>query len=481
MIPTKLKSTRLILLICIAVLSACAVGPDYVRPAPIIDADLPSSFKENWKPAQPQDQAIPTQWWTIFKDDNLDILIEQVASANLTLAQAEASYRQASALVDNARAAYFPSITGDVSATRNKNATSNSTTQGINTNYKAGVNASWELDLWGRIRRTVEAQENTALSSFANVQATLLSIQSQLVQNYFQLRVLDAQKELLDRTVEEYRRSLKLTQNQYKVGVASPDSVLIAETQLRSTEVQALDVRILRAQLEHAIAILIGKPPSAFSIPAIPLGDQAYMPEMPDIPVNLPSTLLERRPDIAAAERAVAAANAKIGVTKAAFFPDLALSATGGFQSSSFANWLTLPNRLWSVGPALAATLFDAGAKRAQSEQAIAAYDASVASYRQTVLTAFQNVEDNLVALRILKDEAQVQNLAVVSARKALDITLNQYKAGTVNYLNVVTAQTAALSNQRAELNITSLRLVAAVKLITALGGGWDGVDQTTQ
>lgn len=439
---------------------------------------MPTSFKENWKTAQPQDQHTPTQWWTIFNDDNLNKLIEQVATSNLTLAQAEANYRAANALVDNARAAYFPVLTGTLSKTRSRNPTNSTTTTNttntIRTTNSISVNASWELDLWGKIRRTVEAQENTALSSFANVQATLLSMQSQLAQNYFQLRVLDAQKELLDRTVGEYRRSLTLTQNQYKSGVVASDSVLLAETQLRSTEAQALDVGIQRAQFEHAIAILIGKPPSLFSIPIIPIGDTAYMPDMPDIPVDIPSSLLERRPDIAAAERTVAAANAQIGVTKAAYFPDLTLSASGGFQSSTFAHWLTVPNRIWSVGPALAGTLFDAGAKRALNAQAIATYDASVANYRQTVLTAFQNVEDNLVALRILKDEAQVQNLAVVSARKALEVTLNQYKAGTVNYLNVVTAQTAALTNERTELGITNARLIAAVKLIAALGGGWE-------
>jgi len=474
MISNKIKSINLTIIFSVT-LSACAVGPDYVRPTLIADAELPAAFKENWKSAQPQDQQIPRNWWTIFNDNHLNELMKQVATSNLTLAEAEANYRAASALVNNAKAAYLPLLTGDVSKTRSRNSTNSSATP--TTTNAIGIDASWEVDLWGKIRRTVEAQENTALASFANVQATLLSMQSQLVQNYFQLRVLDAQKELLDRTVEDFRRSLALTQHQYKAGVVATDSVLLAETQLRSTEAQALDVGIQRAQFEHAIALLIGKPPSLFSIPVIPINDTAYLPTMPEIPVALPSTLLERRPDIAAAERSVAAANAKIGVTKAAYFPDLTLRASGGFQSSTFANWLTLPNRIWSVGPALAGTLFDAGAKRALNAQAVAAYDASVASYRQTVLSAFQNVEDNLVALRILKDEAQVQHLAVVSSRKALNITLNRYKAGTVNYLNVVTAQTTALTNERTELSITNARLMAAVKLIAALGGGWDGTN----
>jgi len=468
---TKSALVALMTIAPLTLLSACAVGPDYTRPTPLIEAELPTSFKENWKTAQPQDQHIPSNWWTIFNDDHLNELIEQVATSNLTLAQADANYRSANALVAQDKAAYFPLFTGDLSKKRNRNSTNSSATP--TTTNSIGINASWELDLWGKIRRTVEAQENTALASFANVQATLLSLQSQLAQNYFQLRVLDAQKELLDRTVEDFRRSLTLTQHQYKAGVVATDSVLLAETQLRSTEAQALDVGIQRAQFEHAIAILIGKPPSSFSVPVIPIGDTAYMPTMPEIPATLPSRLLERRPDIASAERTVAAANAKIGVTKAAYFPDLTLNASGGFQSSTFANWLTLPNRIWSVGPALAGTLFDAGAKRALNAQAIAAYDASVANYRQTVLTAFQNVEDNLVALRILKDEAQVQNAAVGSARKALAITLNRYQAGTVNYLNVVTAQTTALTNERTELSITNARLIATVKLIAALGGGW--------
>jgi NodT family efflux transporter outer membrane factor (OMF) lipoprotein len=462
--------------ITLAMLAGCAVGPDYVRPTTIANADMPQNFKENWKPADPQDHAIPAQWWTLFNDPNLNALIDQVATANLTLAQAEANYRSALALVDNARAAYFPTVTGDVSSTRSRNIET-----GVNKLNSVGITASWEPDIWGGVRRAVEVQNNTALASYANVQAIRLSMQSQLAQTYFQLRVLDVQKELLDRTVEEYKRSLKLTQNQYKSGIVATDSVLLADTQLKSTEAQALDVGVLRAQYEHAIATMIGKPASSFSIPVVPSGEKTYMPDMPDIPVALPSTLLERRPDVAQAERSVAAANAQIGVTKAAFFPDLTLGASGGFQSSTLSKWLTVPNRVWSVGPSLAATLFDGGAHTAQENQAIAAYDASVANYRQTVLAAFQNVEDNLSSLRILKDEFVVQHAASVAARKALDVTLNQYKAGTVNYLNVVTAQTTALTNERAELTITNSRLLAAVQLIAALGGGWNGLDQDKQ
>ncbi len=464
-----LKKSAFPVAMLLLTLGGCAVGPDYVRPAPIAAADLPPSFRENWKTAEPQDQSIPVKWWILFKDPNLNALIEQVATSNLSLVAAEANYRSALALVDNARAAYFPTLTGDVSRTRSR-----SSDLGTGTANVASINAGWEPDLWGGVRRAVEVQDNTALASYANVQAIRLSMQSQLAQTYFQLRVLDAQKELLDRTVEEYRRSLNLTRNQYKSGLVATDSVLLAETQLKSTEAQAIDVGVLRAQYEHAIATLIGKPASTFTIAAIPVGKDTYMPELPDVPVAVPSTLLERRPDVAAAERSVAAANAQIGVAKAAFFPDLTLGASGGYQSSTLAKWLTVPNRIWSVGPSLAATLFDGGAKIALHTQAIAAYDASVASYRLTVLTAFQNVEDTLASLRILKDEALVQRDATRSAVKALDVTMNQYKAGTVNYLNVVTAQTTALSNQRTELTITNSRLLATVQLIAALGGGWN-------
>lgn len=473
------KSPSILLGLTMAtMLAACSVGPDYVRPTVV--ADLPASFKENWKPAEPQDQTIPTDWWLLFNDANLNALMTQVATSNQTLAQAQANYRAASALVDNARAAYLPSLSANVSRTRSSAqqfGISNVNTGSVNAINSASINASWEIDIWGAVRRAVEVQENTALASYANLQAIRLSMQSQLAQSYFQLRTLDAQKELLERSVAEYQRSLKLTQNQYKSGVVATDSVLLAQTQLKSTQAQALDAGILRAQYEHAIATLIGKPASTFSIAVIPVGQDAYLPQLPDVPAALPSSLLERRPDVAAAERTVAAANAQIGVTKAAFFPSLTINGSGGYQSSSLARWISLPNRVWSVGPALAETLFDGGARIALNNQAIAAYDASVAGYRQTVLGAFQNVEDNLAALRILKEEAVVQNAAAVAARKALDVTMNQYKAGTVNYLNVVTAQTTALTNQRAELTITNSRLIATVQLIAALGGGWHGLD----
>ena len=452
-------------------LSGCALGPDYVRPS--VATELPTSFKEQWSTAQPQDQRIPAAWWTLFNDSNLTALIEQIDTANLTLAQAQASYRQASALLDNAQAAYFPTVNANAAHSKQQ-----VTSQGITTSNSVGITAAWEVDLWGGIRRAVEQQQDAAMSSYANVQAVRLSLQAQLAQSYFQLRVLDAQQELLNRTVQEYQRSLTLTQNQYTSGIVANDSVLLAQTQLKSTQAQALDVGILRAQLEHAIAILVGKAPASFSIAVIPSGSASYVPAIPEIPLGLPSQLLERRADIASAERSVAAANAQVGVTKAAYFPNLTLGATGGYQNSAIANLISLPNRVWSVGPTLAGTLFDGGAKRALNAQAIAAYDGSVAAYRLAVLSGFQNVEDNLVALRILKDEALVQNTATESARKALAVTMNRYKAGTVTYLNVVTAQTTALSNERADLTITNAQLTAVVSLIKALGGGWNGLTQ---
>jgi NodT family efflux transporter outer membrane factor (OMF) lipoprotein len=458
---------NLIPLFAFTLLTSCAVGPDYVRPT-FSETTLPDHFQENWKLAQPQDQTVPQKWWAAFNDPTLTVLIEQVAASNQTLAQAEANYRAANALLDNAKAAYFPSLSANVSKTRSR-----SKKDGVDASNTFNLASSWEIDVWGGLRRAGEAQKNTMLSNYANVQAVRLSMQSQLAQTYFQLRALDTQQVLLDRSVAAYQRALTLTQNKYRAGTVASSDVLQAEAQLKSTEAQALDTGILRAQYEHAIATLIGQPASSFS-----LSSSEHQPTLPDVPVTAPSELLERRPDIAAAERLVAAANAQIGVTQAAYFPTLTLGASGGYQSSALADWLTLPNRIWSVGPNLAATLFDGGAKSAQHAQAIAAYDASVANYRLTVLTAFQNVEDNLAALRILKDEATVQHAATTAARKALDIAMNQYQAGTVDYLNVIVAQTTALANQRAELVIANSRLIAAVQLIVALGGGWVADDR---
>lgn len=462
------RRNRFVKYVCLIAISGCTVGPDYVRPEPFTTGELPRQFKENWKVATPQKEVVPPNWWQLFSDHTLNELMMQVQGANLTLIQAQANYKQAAALVANATAAYFPNLTHNLSVNRAKNLTT-----GIKNNASFTMATLWEANLWGHITRTVEAQENTALSSFYNVAATLLSLQSQVAQNYFQLRLLDAQKDLLNKTISDYKKVLSLTKAQYRAGIVAMDSVHSAEAQLASTEAQAIDLGVARAQFEHAIAILIGQPPHSFSISVIPLEDAASLPLLPRIPASLPSDLLEKRPDIRAAEYTMAAANAQIGVARAAYFPNLTFTATGGYQSNHFAHWLSTPNRIWSLGPALATTLFDGGATKAINQQALANYDATVANYRQTILTAFKEVEDNLAALRILEEESFAQHQATTSAKQALAITDNQYKAGTVNYLNVLTAQNTALSNERADLNIMNARLLASVKLIIALGGGW--------
>jgi NodT family efflux transporter outer membrane factor (OMF) lipoprotein len=341
--------------------------------------------------------------------------------------------------------------------------------------YLAPLTASWSIDVWGRVRRQVEAGTASAQASAALLQSVRLLTQAQVAQNYFQLRTLDAQKKLLEETTIAYQTSLKLTQNRYASGVASRADVLQAETLLKSTQAQAIDIGVQRAQLEHAIALLLGKPAPLFSIPVVPL---SVVP--PAIPVGVPSELLERRPDIAAAERNMAAANAQIGVAKAAFYPTVTLNGSAGFESSDLSNWLTWPSRFWSLGTGISEAVFEGGLRRAQTAAARAAYDATVASYRQTVLTAFQQVEDNLAALRILEGEAQVQQGAVQAARQSVTVALNQYKAGTVNYLTVVVVQAAALNNEITAVNIQNRRMTAAVNLIQALGGGWSASELPT-
>jgi NodT family efflux transporter outer membrane factor (OMF) lipoprotein len=463
----------LLSLMASALLAACTVGPDYVRPT----ADTPAAFKEmeGWKTAQPRDQELRGKWWETFNDAPLNNLEEQISVSNQNLAQAAAQFRQARALVQSARAGFMPTVSAGAAVTRSQSSSGfisqnqNLDARGPSTGYSLSLDAVWEADLWGRVRRTVESNEAGAQASAADLEALRLSIQAELAQNYFQLRALDAQKQLFDDTIAAYQRSLTLTQNQYTAGVVAKVDVIQAQTQLKTTQAQALDIGVQRAQLEHAIALLIGKPASTYSLAAAP---RTAAP--PALPVGIPSSLLERRPDIAAAERRMAAANAQIGVAQAAYYPSLTLSASGGFQSSSFSNWLTAPSRFWSLGPALAQTLFDGGLRRAQTDQAIAAYDANVAGYRQTVLTGFKEVEDNLVALRILEEEAAIQDEAVRNARQSVALTANQYKAGIVSYLNVVTVQATALANERTAVDVLNRRLAASVLLIKALGGGWN-------
>jgi NodT family efflux transporter outer membrane factor (OMF) lipoprotein len=449
--------------IAAAVLGGCAVGPDYRRP----DVETPAIFKEagDWKIAEPGDGKAAGRWWEIYADPQLNTLVQQVEVSNQNVRVAEAQYRQATALLDSARAGYFPTLATGASASRG--ATGGPPAPVTKTD-RVTLNASWEVDVWGRIRRSVEAGRETAEASAADLAAATLSAQAALVQSYLQLRLADAQRRLLEQTTVGYQRSMDITKNRYEAGVAGRLDVAQAEAQLKSTQAQAIDLGVQRAQLEHAIALLVGKTPAAFALAPVD-----GFPGVPEIPLLLPSTLLERRPDIAAAERRAAASNAEIGVAQAAYFPSLTLGAAGGYQGSSFSQLMTLPNRFWSLGPALALTLFDGGAHSAQKEHAVAAYDASVATYRETVLAAFQEVEDNLAALRILAQEDVVQQEATRAAAESATLTNNQYQAGTVSYLNVVIAQATSLSAERSKLDIAGRRLVASVGLLKALGGDW--------
>ena len=457
----------------LALLGGCTVGSNYVRPA----APATAAFKEagDWKPAQPNDAVSRGKWWEIFGDARLNALAAEVDVSNETVRIAQARLRQAEAVVEQSRAGLWPTLAVSATATRSRspNVAGASGNSPVPVNvYNLPLTASWAPDLWGSVRRAIEGNVANAQASAATLANVRLLAQSQLAIAYFQLRVLDTRRHLLDTSVAAYQRSLDLTRNRYNAGVAARVDVVQAETQLKSTRAQSIDVGVQRAQLEHAIAILVGKPPAELSIAAEPL-----QIAIPQIPAGMPSQLLERRPDIAAAERQMAAANAQIGVAKAAFFPALTLSASTGFRSNSFADWLTIPSRFWSVGPALAETLFDGGLRRAVSKQAQAAYDANVSVYRQTVLGAFKEVEDNLAALRILEEEARAQDDAVQAARQSTELTINQYKAGTVSYLNVVTVQATQLNNEAGAVNVMGQRLVAAVTLVQALGGGWNAAE----
>jgi NodT family efflux transporter outer membrane factor (OMF) lipoprotein len=459
------------------VLSACAVGPDYKKP----ELAVPTAYKENagWRQAAPNDAIKRGAWWEIYGDGVLNDLEQQVNVSNQSLKQAEAQYRQAAALVSSARASYFPTVSAGLTATR-QGSYSNSSSgvvsdngsvisgSGIHNSFQAPLSASWEPDLWGSVRRTVEGDVASAQASEATLENTRLSLQATLAQTYFQLRIVDEQKRLLDDTVKGYQRSLQLTQNQYNVGVAARADVVTAETQLKTGQVQQIALGVSRAQYEHAIAMLIGKTPAEFSLAPAPF---KLVP--PPLPIDVPATLLERRPDVAVAERQAAQANAQIGVAEAAWFPTITLSGSYGYSNSAWSQLFEAPSRVWSIGPKLAETIFDGGARRAQTAQARAAFDAAAANYRQVALAAFQNVEDNLAALRILEQEAVAQDDAVKSAEQALAIAINQYRAGTQNYLYVITAQNTAYSNEQNAITILGTRLSDHVALIKALGGGW--------
>jgi NodT family efflux transporter outer membrane factor (OMF) lipoprotein len=447
------------------------VGPAYRRPT----AQVPPAYKElgNWKEAQPNDQNLGGNWWEIFQDPQLNALELQVNVSNQNLKAAEAQYTQARAAVRYNRAAYFPTIDGGANASRNKisnNRPPTLATNGVTYNdFQIPFELSYEVDVWGRIRRTVESYREQAQASAADLATVNLSMHTQVALFYFQARVLDAEEQLLNSTVTQYEQALELIQNRYAGGIASDLEVQQATTQLETTRAQAIDVGVARTQYEHAVAILIGKPPADFSLAALPLTTPP-----PAIPAGLPSELLERRPDIAAAERRMASANAQIGVAKAAYYPTISLGGTGGFESGVITTLISGPSALWSVGGSAIAPIFDAGRRRANVDQARAAYDQTVANYRETVLTGFQQVEDNLAALRILDNEAHVQERAVVAAQKYLDLANTRYTGGVTSYLEVTTAQSAALSDELTAVNILGRRMVDAVTLVQALGGGWD-------
>jgi NodT family efflux transporter outer membrane factor (OMF) lipoprotein len=476
--------TRLALVLrAISVLSgavlatACAVGPDYHRPP----AEAAANYKESsdWKPSEPNDILSRGPWWEMFKDDALNQLEVRIDISNENVKAAAAAFDQARALVAQARAGFWPTIAGSVSRLHGGEGApvtiANGTGPAVVTSTRgpitnsAGVSANWDLDIWGEIRRTVESNRASAQSSAAALAAARLSAQAELATDYFELRAQDQLQRLLDDTVVAEQLSLKITESRYKFGVAARADVVSAEAQLLSSQAQQINAKIQRGILEHAIAVLIGQQPATFTLTLTPMRS-----DVPTVPAGVPSTLLERRPDVAQAERKMAAANAQIGVAKAAYFPNLTLTGSDVYSGPSMSELIRAPNRVWSFGPELAETLFDGGLRRAQVSGARAAYDASVATYRQTVLAGFQQVEDEVVTLRVLEQQAVIEDSAVAAAREAEKLTLNQYKAGTVPYSSVITAQTTRLSAEETALTVLSSRLQASVALIEAVGGGWD-------
>lgn len=461
--------------------SACMVGPKYQRAS----APVPQVYKEapppkpkeapGWKEAQPNEAAARGKWWEVYNDPQLNAMEEQVSISNQNVLLAEAQFREAQDAVRIARSGLFPTAGVSPGYTRSQssstlfNVSAGNLTSGQRNIYSLPGSVSYVADLWGSIRRSVRASAETAQVTAAQLETARLSFQAALAQDYFQLHGTDGDLDLLERTVKSYQDYLQLTKNRFASGVASGADVAQAETQLDTVQAELVDLGVQRAQFEHAIAILMGKPPAEVSI-----APATIKATPPPIPAGVPSELLERRPDIAAAERQMAAANEQIGIAKATFFPALTLSAAGGFETGQFPNWLLWSSHFWSIGPQFAETVFDAGRRHAQVAQAQAAYDATVANYRQTVLTGFQQVEDNLAALRILENEAGVEAQAVDAAERSLAISTAQYKAGTTDYLQVITAQTAALGVERGAVDILTRRMVASVLLVEDLGGGWN-------
>ena len=454
--------------------AACAVGPNYARPS----APVPPAFREepppgqraeDWKPAEPRDALARGKWWELFGDPELNALEERVDAANQDLARADAVFRAARAVARGARADLFPTVTGSASVTRSRRPGVNGGKPVTSTQYDVPFDLSWEADVFGRIRRNVEASVAAAQASAADRESVRLSLHAELATDWLELHGLDAQKQLLDDVVAGYATALQLTRNRHDQGVVSGVDVAQAETQLETTRVEATDLDVARSRLEHAIAILVGLPPAEVSIPPAPL---RMAP--PPIPLLLPSELIERRPDVAAAERRVASANAQVGVATAAFFPRLFLAATAGWQSNALSGLFSLPNRIWSIGPSVVETLFSGGKRRAGVEQARASYDVAVAEYRQNVLAAFQEVEDDLAAARILDQEAQQEAVAVAASERLLSLARTRYQGGITTYLEVVVAESSALTNQRAAVDLLTRRMTASVDLVKALGGGWE-------
>jgi NodT family efflux transporter outer membrane factor (OMF) lipoprotein len=458
-------------LLATAAAAGCVTAPPYVPP----ESPVPPAFKElgPWKTAEPSDDRVRGNWWEVFQDDQLNSLEEQLTVSNQTLRAALAQFQQARALVRAAESARLPQAGAGVSISENEQSENrplrNRTSPTGYTDYLARIDVAYEVDVWGRVRSTVQAGRATAQASAADVESVNLALHTELALAYFELRGLDAERQLIETTVAGYERALELTQMRYKGGLASGVDVAQAETQLQSARAQAIDTGVRRAQLEHAIATLIGRPASGFSLPPLPLTASA-----PVIPVGLPSGLLERRPDIAGAERRLAAANAQIGVARSALFPIVALTGTTGFESAELSDWLKAASNFWSIAPALAVSVFDGGRRRAGVEQAVASYERAEAQYRDAVLVAFREVEDALSTLRVLSDEATVQAAAVAASQRSLALSSNRYRGGVTSYLEVVITQAAALQAQRNALGILRRQMAASVLLVKALGGGWN-------
>ena len=462
-------------------LAGCMVGPQYKRPAaataPAFKEAPQAAASDGWKPGQPSDETLKGDWWRLYQDPQLNALEVQVDAANQTLKAAEANFRSARAAIGYARSSEAPTIgtspsVGSVRESANSPYFLTNLANNGGGDFTLPFDLNYEIDLWGRIRRGVTAAREQAQASAADMESVRLSLHAELATDYLGLRSADGQAKLLDDTIQAYQSALELTQQRFNGGLALQSDVTQAEAQLERTRVQRSDVNVQRTQFEHAIAVLIGKPPAQLTIAPIPINQQP--PQMPAIPGVLPSELLERRPDIAADERRMAAANEQIGIAQAAYYPSLSLNALVGMEGTSAMNWFAWPSRFWAVGPTLSETIFDGGRRRATTQRTRADYDATVATYRQTTLTAFQQVEDNLAALRILQTESEQQRRATTAALQSEQLFEDRYAGGLDLYLEVVTSQTTALADQRNEIDIELRQLDASVLLIKALGGGWN-------